>query len=352
MTEAFAAVENQHRNQLINTSVFFKGPYELEYETSNVDNRLGPNEVLMRTEYSLISPGTELALYTGTHVGLPDPNNKFAKYPFYPGYSVVGHVVDTGTEVQDFLPGDKVYTIGKHGVYNTIAYNNEQLPLVKLSDDFTGERAVFARLAAICMTSVINSRIRVGDIAVVMGMGLIGNLAAQLFSIMGANVIGVDVVQQRLQIAGQTGIDNVILSGEDVNVSERVLEITGGKQADIVVEATGSPQLVVPSLELVRPLGQLIALGSTRGNVDLNVYEYIHRKGVHFIGAHEGLQNIEGFTSRSALTRYILKLIGLGALKLEPLLTHKLPFSEAKQGYDMLLNQKDQALGVLLTWNH
>lgn len=338
--------------ELLQKQILFKGPFELDYETNQLDVHLDENGVLIRTEYSLISPGTELALYTGTHVGLPDPNNTFAKYPFYPGYSVVGRVVAVGANVKGFGPGDKVYTIGKHAIYNTVAFNNANLPLVKLSDDFVFEKAAFARLAAICMTSIAQSRIHVGDTAVVIGMGLIGNLAAQLFSIMGANVIAIDVVEKRLQIAKRAGIEQVILSGENVDLNEKVRDITGGAKADIVVEATGSPKLVIPALDLVKNLGQVIALGSTRGNVDINVYEYVHRKGVYFIGAHEALQNIEGFPNRSLMTRYVLKLIGLGALKVDPLLTHKMDFSQAKLGYEMLLNQQDQALGILLDWNN
>jgi 2-desacetyl-2-hydroxyethyl bacteriochlorophyllide A dehydrogenase len=323
-------------DQVHNERVVFHRAFELDYVSEDMRIQLGEHEVLVRTQYSLISPGTELALYTGTHVGLPDPGNTFAKYPFYPGYSIVGEVVATGAEVRGIAPGDKVYTIGKHAAYNVVPFNSDSLPLFKLPDDFIGERAVFARLAGICMTSIVQSSIRVGDTAVVMGLGLIGNLAAQLFSLLGANVIGVDVIGRRLDIA---------------KLTEHVLQITGGAKADIVVEATGSSKLVVPALDLVRHLGQVIALGSTRGNVDLNVYEYIHRRGVKFIGAHEGLQTIDGFASRKALTHYILKLIGLGALQVDPLLTHKLPYTEAKHGYDMLLNQQDQALGVLLDWS-
>jgi threonine dehydrogenase-like Zn-dependent dehydrogenase len=140
------------------------------------------------------------------------------------------------------------------------------------------------------------------------------------------------------------------LSGSGVDLNERIRQITGGAKADIVVEATGSAQLVVPALDLVRDLGQVLALGSTRGHVELNVYEYIHRRGIRYIGAHEALQNNSRFPSRLTLTRYVLKLIGMGALKTGPLLTHRLPFTEAKLGYDMLLNQQDQALGVLLDW--
>ncbi|WP_066253246.1 zinc-binding dehydrogenase [Neobacillus drentensis] len=339
-------------NHYINKKILFTEPYKLEFESCSVgDGPLEGHQMLIRTITSLISPGTELALYTGTHVGIKDPTNHFAKYPFYPGYSVVGEVVEIGKEVMDYKIGDIVYTIGNHAAYNLVSLGNVWSPVIKLDNRKLGEKAVFARLAAICMTSIIKSNIQIGDTAVVLGAGIIGNLAAQLLSIKGAEVIVVDIVEQRLKIAKESGIHKTILSGPSTDLSEKVEELTGLKYADIVIEATGSPKLVIPALELVRPLGQVIALGSTRGNVDLNVYEYIHSKGVNFTGAHERLQDQNGFPSRAKLSKYALKLIQLGALKIDPLITHTLPNNEAKHGYEMLQNQRDEALGVLLDWS-
>ena len=222
--------------------------------------------------------------------------------------------------------------------------------MIKLHDQDKEEKSAFIRLAGISMTAVLQSNFQIGDTAVVLGMGIIGNLAAQLFSIMGAEVIGVDVDEARLKIARETGIKNTILSEDSIDLSKSLEELTGLNKADIIVEATGSPKLITPALELAKPLGQVIALGCTRENVDLNVYKYIHSKGVHFIGAHEGIQDYEGVTSRLAVNRYMYKLIERGALKIDPLISHKLPYSEAKRGYDMLLNQQNQALGILLDW--
>jgi 2-desacetyl-2-hydroxyethyl bacteriochlorophyllide A dehydrogenase len=332
---------------VLNKRVVFKGPLQFDYETVELKTELNENDILLRTEYSLISPGTELAIFTGTHVGLPDPNNKFAKFPFYAGYTMVGRVVAVGANVTDYAVGDKVYTAGNHSTYNVIPSDRVK---IKLPKDFVTERAPFAKLAEFCMTGIVQTNIKVGDTAVILGLGLMGNIAAQLYSLMGATVIGVDVVEQRLQTARQSGIENVLLSGENVNLNEKVMEMNGGKKPDIVVEATGSPHLVIPALDLVRPLGQVIALGSTRGTVELNVYDYIHRKGVHFSGAYSALAHLDGFPSSLALNKHLIKLIGLNALKIDHLITHRLHNDQAKEGYDMLLNQKDRALGVLLTW--
>lgn len=333
-----------------NRTAVFRGPFALEFEEEALPDALQANEALIRTECTLISPGTELALYTGTHVGLQDPGNRFAKYPFYPGYALAGVVVATGADVRSVAPGDRVYTIGRHARYHVAREGEAGRPLIKLKQGTASEHALFARLAAICMTSVVQTEIRLGAWTVVYGMGLIGNLAAQLYALQGAEVVAVDVVAERLGIAAACGIPHTLLSGSREETDRRMRDIVGAEKPDIVVEATGSPALVVPALDAVKPLGQVIALGSTRGNVDVNVYEYIHRRGARYIGAHEGLQNIAGFPDRATITRYIMRLIELEALKVAPLLTHRLAPEEARQGYELLLKQQSQALGIVLDW--
>ncbi|SDW17076.1 zinc-binding alcohol dehydrogenase [Paenibacillus sp. CF384] len=329
------------------TKLVFPRPYALEYEEEELDlAAVDEDQVVVKTTYSLISPGTELALYTGTHIDIDNPRNRFAKFPFYPGYAAVGEVVVAGSR-SGFEVGDHVFTAGHHASYGVFGATDEEI--VKLSDGVDLKLALFARIAEISMTSVLQSRIREGDYVAVLGMGLVGNLAAQLYAGHGAIPIGVDVVAERLELARRTNVQHVVQSGPDLR--EAIHQFTGGKDPDIVVEATGVPALVNSALELCRVHGQVILLGSTRGLVTMNVYDHIHRKGVSLIGAHASIKDIDGLPSSGALYREMLQLIETGDLIVEPFITHQLPSSQAKQGYELLLNSKDQALGVLLDWN-
>src|SRR5438067_13245457 len=76
--------------------------------------RPAPNQILVKTEVSAVSAGTELAVYTGTHQWLKDPNLPDWKFPFKPGYSAAGTVVAVGSEVHDWKPGDRVSYPGNH----------------------------------------------------------------------------------------------------------------------------------------------------------------------------------------------------------------------------------------------
>jgi 2-desacetyl-2-hydroxyethyl bacteriochlorophyllide A dehydrogenase len=333
-----------------NTRIVFREPFDLHYHDEAIPGPPGSGQVLVRNRFSLVSPGTELALYTGTHVSISNPLNTFAKYPFRPGYATIGEVIAVGEGVDGMAAGDTVYTRGQHARYNVLRVDDPAGPVLRLDPAGRPEEMVFARLAAISMTAIGQALPRIGDTCVVIGMGLIGNLAAQLMEIAGARVVAVDVVEGRLKAARECGLNRTLLSTPATDVRSEACRLLDAEAIDVVVEATGAPQLVGPALEIVRPLGAVVALGSTRGTVDIDVYELIHRKGVRLLGAHEMIQMQPGFPSKLAMTRHVLAMLERGALKIAPLITHRLPYSDAKRAYEMLRDPREGALGVLLEW--
>ncbi len=331
-----------------NTTIVFTEPHHVALESEDLNFNAEGDRVLIETEYSLVSPGTELALYTGTHVGIDDPANKFAKYPFYPGYATVGRVVDAGPDA-GLAPGDRVFALARHARYSAVSARNKYLPVVRLSDDQESRYAPFARLAAISMTALLRTHHRAGTRVAVFGMGMIGNFAAQLYTLAGCRVVGLDVVPERLEIARRTGVPDVIRSGPDCDLQEAVRESLAG-DPEIVIEATGVPELTNRALELVGKLGAVVLLGSPRGNVSVDIYKHIHCKGVILTGAHEGLQGEGGLSIRREVVGSILGMIASGSVRVAPMLTHVLEATEARSCYEMLSNETDRALGILFQW--
>src|SRR5437868_12132821 len=95
----------------------------------------GPGQVLVRTAASFVSPGTELAVYTGTHQWLRDPNLPDWKFPFRPGYSAAGTVIAVGAQVTICKPGDRASYPGNHASHELLTLGHErgriwQLPSV------------------------------------------------------------------------------------------------------------------------------------------------------------------------------------------------------------------------------
>src|SRR5207244_8430702 len=92
----------------------------------------GPKQILVATEVSAVSAGTELAVYTGTHQWLKDPSLPDWKFPFRPGYSAAGTVVAVGAAVSGWQPGDRVSYPGNHASAELLTLGHERGRLWKL----------------------------------------------------------------------------------------------------------------------------------------------------------------------------------------------------------------------------
>ena len=323
----------------------FSGKMVVETVEVEVPDRPAPGEILVEQLYGLISPGTELAMFTQTHVGFPRPDFGYARYPFYPGYASVGRVLLTGCSVDAVSEGDLVYVRGKHASHSMISADR---PPVKLPGDLTLEHAPFAVLAQIALTAVRLSGVRLGHNVAVFGQGLIGNFAAQLMCLAGAGrVIGIDTIPERLAIAAACGLDDGVNPLVD-NLMERIDNVTGGAGCQIVVEATGNPQVAPQAIRAAAQMGQVVLLGSPRGSAEIDLYFDLHRTGVSVVGAHGSRQADARQFGDPDPHELMLDFIARGRLKVAPLLTHVLPASGAATAYRGLLEEKGAWLGVLL----
>lgn len=325
--------------------VVFPGANAVEMRPQDTPTVPGENEFLLETHYSLISPGTELAFYSGTHIGLKNPGNSWAKYPFFPGYAAVGRIIAQGAQVPTTSSETLYFTATSHAAYSCAAASGDGF-FLPVPAGLAPEKATFCRLAAIAATALGVAPVDAGQKVVVLGAGLIGNLAAQQFQVAGARVAIVETNAARLEIARNCGL-SAVSGGE--NLKSRLQTALEG-EADVVVEATGVPALVNAALELVRRRGRVVLLGSPRGLTEIDAYQHIHSRGVQMMGAHEGLQGFEGLPTRRELTQNSLAHIARDEIKVAPLLTQILPASAIQSAYEMLIHEQDKALGIVLNW--
>lgn len=310
-----------------------------------------PYEIVVETDTSLVSVGTELALYTGSHIGFTLPNPPFPMMPQRPGYALVGRVTALGQAVKSFHKGQRVLAEAPHGEHAVLDVRHASVTPVP--DGVDDAQAALARMVYIAFTAACVAPVRLGQAVAVYGLGLVGQLAAQLFHLHGARpVIGIDRLPERLAIARTHGIETIAADQEDVQ--RTACELNNGRAPEIVVEATGSPDVVPMALDLVAPGGRVVLLGSTRGRVDLDVYSLIHRKGVRLLGAHESVQQMPGHPaarhSKPDTMRFLIDLFAQGALHSQGLITHTLPATQALSIYDELAARPQAYLGVLLDW--
>jgi 2-desacetyl-2-hydroxyethyl bacteriochlorophyllide A dehydrogenase len=300
---------------------------------------------------SLVSVGTELALYTGTHIGFTLPEPPFQMMPQRPGYALVGRVTAVGGAVTGIRSGQRVLIEAPHG--SAAVVDTQRTMVVPLPDEISDAEGALVRMAGIALTAVRVAPLQLGDAVVVYGMGLVGMLAAQLFRLNGAGpIIGIDRLASRLEIAGASGI--IPLNAEEVDVPAEVSRLTGGRGPDVVVEATGGPAVVPLALDLVAKGGRVVLLGSTRGRADLDVYSLVHRQGAQLIGAHETVQNLDLVpNSRWSKERNLALLADLfvqGKLRSQGLISHTIPPADLPRIYDALAERPQDYLGVLVDW--
>lgn len=322
----------------------------IELQARELDEQLAPTEALVEAEYSIVSAGTEGAKFTGLIEEMPWDR---ADYPQTTGYGHLGKVLDVGTDVTMCEPGDRVLSFANHASVATADAGRMALPV---PDDVDGEQLVFARMAGVSMSALRSSSVQPGDTVVVIGMGLVGNFAAQLFQLAGADVLGVDISAERLEHACACDIGRTVNSAE-TDLEEAVADWTDGEGAHTVVEAIGNSEVIEEAVFLARRYGEVILLGSPRARAELDVTPMllqIHMEAIRLIGSLEWRWPMhETPRTRDIVTNYrqLVDWIAADDLRVEPLLTHVASPADCQQIYDGLTERKDEYLGAVFDWS-
>ncbi|MCY4019699.1 MAG: zinc-binding alcohol dehydrogenase [Chloroflexi bacterium] len=335
-----------------NTSIVFTGCDQVEVQEleENLEG-LQAREVLVKTSFSLVSAGTELTCLAGIE--------SWFSFPSTPGYTSVGEVVKVGDQVIEVAPGDEVYSWGGHKQYNRVNLARPGSMCIPVPAGITLPLVPFARMITIALTALRVSDIELGDDVAVIGLGLVGNFAAQLARLQGGNVIGLDHNPGRVALAADCGVRNAIVM-ENPSAAGKVAEITNQRGVGTLIEASGRPGALLDGLPLVGRYGEVILVGIVRGEYQANlsaVLDYVHldtRGNVTFKGAHEWRIPVarDAFVKHSIQrnSEIALDLIRCGDLEVAPLLSHSLSPYEAPEAYHGLKNRKNEFIGVVFDW--
>src|SRR5215471_13702101 len=137
-----------------------------------------PNQILVAAEATAVSPGTELAVYTGTHQWLKDPNLPDWKFPFRSGYSAAGKVLKVGKDFPGgFREGDRVSFPGNHASAELLTVGHERCRVWKMPDDLSFDKAAPAVIARYGLGASVRAGITLGRSAAVLGLGIIGQFS-------------------------------------------------------------------------------------------------------------------------------------------------------------------------------
>jgi 2-desacetyl-2-hydroxyethyl bacteriochlorophyllide A dehydrogenase len=304
-------------------------------------NPLGPNEVRIRTLHSGISAGTELSQYRGTS---PFMNRQWdlanrvfrdAETPSWTfpvrnlGYEEAGEIVETASAVTQVKRGDRVFGTWGHRTMHVMSEGDAADRLIPAGAD--PRIGIFSHIGAVALNGAHDARIRMGDLVVVFGLGVPGQIVLQAARASGATVIGVDPVASRRAIAEKLGADST-LDPTAAAVSDVIKSETSGRGADICIEVSGAPAALAEAMRTVAYASRVVAMGFFQGETrGLQLGDEFHHNRIELISSQ-----ISGVApdashrwSKLRLWQTAVRLQHEGRLNLLPLITDTAPFAEA-----------------------
>ncbi len=328
--------------------VCFEAKEKAVLRTEEFDPFLAPAQVLVKADFDLISAGTELANY---HM-LPNTQTAGNRFPLFPGYSVSGHVVETGSAVKTLKAGDNVVVRWRgHRSW----FICEESDLFKIPEGIDQKISAFAHLCSFSFLGVRKLNLQLGEAVMVAGQGLLGLLAAQIARLAGASpVLTCDFSPERRALALKLGADYALDPREEGFV-EKVRELTDGRGPECVVEVTGYIPALKQALEYIGWQGRISLLGCTRiSDETIDYYRDVHCRGVSLIGCHTNtrprMESRPGQWTEFDDYRTFFKFVKNGRLQVEPIISRLVSPRDTAAVYAEIGGEKNPPFGILFDW--
>jgi 2-desacetyl-2-hydroxyethyl bacteriochlorophyllide A dehydrogenase len=325
-------------------AVRFLAPYRVEVVELEVPDP-EPGQVLVQAEFSGISGGTEMLAYRGElDASLPRDETLGAlagtfAYPFTYGYSAVGTVVASRSDVRE---GERVFAFHPHQSRFVVSVD-DVVPVAGLD----ARAATLFPLVETALQLSLDAGLRYREVTAVIGLGPVGILAAILLARSGAAVVGSDPKPWRRETARSCGLDAV--APEELR--EAVRAASRGRGADVLVEATGNPAALGESLALLATQGvALVASWYGLKSVTLPLGADFHRRRLEIRSSQ--VSTIGGRAVRWDRRRRLETTRALlGELSLSALASHTFPFERAPDAYAAVDRGDDGLIHAALAYS-
>lgn len=350
---------------------------------------LRPGGVLVRTLVSVISPGTESAslglsrtgwlararqrpdlvrqvLQSAGRDGLRATIEKVRARldsPKAPGYALAGQVLAVGDGVDHVRPGDAVACAGEGWASHAEIVWVPRRLVARVPPGLDAESAAFGTLGAIALHGVRQTGAGLGETVAVIGLGLIGQIAAQLLRLSGAHVIGVDVAAPAVARARHLGLTSAWLRSDPVEPLAQASTSGIGVDAVLITAASAGRDPIDLAGRLCRDRGRVVILGAVRADLPRESFYgkeiEVRMSRSYGPGRYDPGYEVDGHDYPVGHVRWteernlqsFLDLAASGALRLSDLVTHRFPVAEAAAAYELLLGEeRADAAAVLLTY--
>jgi predicted dehydrogenase/threonine dehydrogenase-like Zn-dependent dehydrogenase len=350
---------------------------------------LRPEGVLVRVRRSLISLGTERAVLELASMGMvgkarqrPDLVAKVLNKarqeglwntfkvirnlmdsPIPLGYSCAGEIIAVGEDATEFAPGDRIACAGLNFANHAeIDYVPRNLA-VKLPAAVSYDAACFVTVGAIAMQGVRLAHLQLGDKVVVMGLGLVGQIVAQLVRCAGGTVIATDLDPSKLELAARLGAHHIVADGP---LDAVVKDATGGHGADavIVCAASKSSDPLRRAGALSRLKGRVIVVGDVGMDIERRAF---FEKELEVVvsrsygpGRYDPSYEARGIDYPLPYVRWteqrnmqsFLELVARGTVDVASLVTHRFAIADAAAAYRVVTGEVDErAIAMLLEYD-
>ncbi len=234
---------------------------------------LQPREVRVANIFTAVSVGTEYLVVSGQLHG--------CAFPCLLGYQGVGRIVEVGVEVRDYRVGERVcsgisnfqppgYGQGAGNAQQSHPIVSDtgdwaQTELIRIPDGVSDEEAAYAWLVSVSQQGVEMARVQAGDVVAVVGLGMVGQFAAQLTHARGAKVYACDLAADRVALAQQHSAD-VAMAGDTTALDKRV-RADHPQGATVVIECTGNTKVLDAALDMTATQGRFVMQGHYPGMV-------------------------------------------------------------------------------------
>ena len=332
-----------------------------------------PNHVLIRPYYSLISSGTETAdIHTGSLVRevadnpshlksvwavmrktdpistIREVRARFNDYAVL-GYSGAGIVVEKHDGVTDLAVGERVAYGGEgagHG--ETIMVGRNLVARVPDVVDFRA--ACFTTLGAIAMNAVRLAEIGIGETVAVIGLGIVGQLIAQIVRCQGGVPIAIDLNADRVELARATGADFGLVAGETTVAEVKALTARRGADCVIVAAASKSATPLEQAARMSRDRGRIVVVGACpieipRSEMYIKELKVLMSRA-YGPGSYDAAYERRGVDYPLPFVRWtenrnmqeVLRLMAVGKIDVKPLISHEYPLEDAPKAYDTIMS--------------
>jgi threonine dehydrogenase-like Zn-dependent dehydrogenase len=328
---------------LVANFVRLLGPRKLVFMQEQIDvAKVGLNEIVVATEFSAISPGTELSAYLGLPPLRPGP-----VYPRYQGYCNCGRIIKVGSNVKTVAIGDRVLTNAAHRSHYRM---QEQDIITTVPVGMNGADASVTYLFHLGYAALLRANVRGGQRVAVVGVGALGIASIAVSCAIGAEVAAISGRQQALSRARYFGASVTCGPGEAV---------VDALQADVVITTSNVWRDWITALRAAKRGGVVAVLGFPgRGEQppEFNPLDsqYLYDKQLTLMGVGQLLDEVPGSRSPSQQLRanmsHLVTLISEGRLPAKELASHVLPAKDIERAYEDLLARRGDVLTYVLQW--